>query len=173
MSTDHRIAVMKMVHLSSGFTSTSQTSRADRSKNRHLYSGNKTKPRKVRGRHQISSTVLMQWTFFVCDFAIQNLYVNLPYKICMWIPRTKLYVDLPYKISMWICHTNSCGVMKSCELSRWHCKATVHILQILPRASFLRRLLVQWSVHVIAHVRAQVRIPPTAFIMISWIFTDF
>ena len=96
-----------MVHLSIGFRSTSQTSRADRSKNRHLYSGNKTKPRKVRGRHQISSTVLMQWTFFVCDFAIQNLYVNLPYKICMWIPRTKLYVDLPYKISMWIPHTNS------------------------------------------------------------------
>ncbi len=148
---------MKMVHLSSGFRSTSQTSRADRSKNRHLCSGNKTKPRKVRGRHKVGSMVLRRWTFFVCDFAIQILYVILPYKICMWIP-----------------HTNSGCVRQIfllCPLAVQYCK--IYILWNLWPASFLRRLLVQWSGHVISHLRAHDRIPPTAFIMISWICTDF
>ena len=114
MSTYHQIAVMKMVHLSIGFRSTSQTSRADRSKNRmknrHLYSCNKTKPRKVRGRHQLSSMVVRRWTFFVCGFTIQN---------CMWICHTKLVCGFPIQIPA-VSGRSFCS-------APWHCNTARYI----------------------------------------------
>ena len=85
-----------------------------------------------------------------------------------------LYLDLPYKISMRICHTKLvCGFPiqilavtgKSFCSVPWHCNTYFKVYSVKSAAGELFAALVG---AVISHPRAHDRIPPTAFVMISW-----